>query len=91
MNYSKHTPCFLYKKGKWIVGEWYHHLALYEFMIRHITYPSNEVELISISRPDREPFCAYFSEDEGQIFFMELSADSNDDSIMITMTMPDGI
>lgn len=91
MNDNQHAPCFLYKKGKWMIGEWYHQLALYEWIIRQITYPSNEMELISISRPGMEPFCAYFSEDKGQFFFMELNAESTDDIIFITMTTPQDI
>lgn len=70
------------------MGEWYHLSALYEFIIRHASFPSNEVELISIDRPGREPFRAYFSEDEGRIFFMETSAQSTDEIVVITHYLP---
>lgn len=70
------------------MGEWYHLAALYQFIIRHVSFPANDVEFISIDRPGIEPFQAYFSEDEGRIFFMETSAQSIDEIVVITQHLP---
>ena len=88
MNPADIQPCFLFTNGEWMMGEWYHLAALYEFILRHASFPSNEVELISIHRPGTEPFRAYFSKDEGRILFMETSAQSTDEIVVITQHLP---
>lgn len=88
MTTMDNRPCFLYKKGEWITGEWYHREALYQYIAQHAMCPSLIIKRITINRPDDAPFDAYFSSEEDQIFFMETTAESTDDIFFITMVLP---
>lgn len=88
MSSLNEKPCFLFRKGEWTIGEWYHRVALVEYVSRQSSNPSTEIQEIHVDRPDSEPFMAYFSMDEDRIFFMELSAESTDDIVFITFVLP---
>jgi hypothetical protein len=81
-------PCFLYNKGRWGVGEWYHRDAYYKYLTDKSTLPHEMVKLISIPRPGREPFTAYFSSDEDRVFFIEKDAENTDDIVFLSLTLP---
>ncbi len=81
-------PCFLYTKGQWRVGEWYHRDAYYKYVTDKSALPHEVIKLISIPRPDTEPFTAYFSSDEDRVFFIEKDAETTDDIVYLTLTLP---
>lgn len=88
MNSMDEQPCFLYKKGAWSAGEWYHREALYRYIAQHAMHPSLIIKRITIDRPNDAPFDAYFTSEKDRIFFMEITADSIEDVVWITIVLP---
>lgn len=77
--------CVILQNGIWQKGAAHHSDAFLQFLIRQSMDPSHSFQHIRVPCADGTEFSAYFSSDDGHVFFMEEDSEMNslDDIVYI--------